>query len=506
MDISSSPTLGPLKYSSTQDDYEAYTTFQGLAVVTAHYVSHLDDISTADRFRHGLTFDFDFDHGATNVSNKQPAAVVVEATFAGSGTETLVMTMAGVQTSVINSSTASSGTGTTIRGVQSIVETSSSCTKSGIIYAFSGTATHGGAFTLGNVVGCQVAAQTGSGSSTITSATSYVASYGLSGGTITTYTGFSANAGIAGSIGTWIGFKASGSAATTNIGFYQDDSAAQNRFVGKTKFGADSAPTAQAHFAAHSTTASSAPIKLVTGTAMTTPEDGAIEYHASHLYFTVGSTRYQIDQQGGSAAHTMLDGGTVHSDTATQTVSRGSIIYGNATPKWDELVIGSSGKVLTSDGTDVSWQTPATALPSQTKWNTTATTTSYTSTTTLGDITGLTGFTLVASKTYSIVGAIVASSGSGTPDLNIGFDFSSAPSSVNIGYTSATDQGRITADNTNSGIIDVIAATNTVVQISGTFKAGAGAGTLAARACQNTSNVNTVVVEGGSWIQIAQLD
>jgi hypothetical protein len=58
-------------------------------------------------------------------------------------------------------------------------------------------------------------------------------------------------------------------------------------------------PTAQLHIAAGTATANTAPIKLNTGTALTTPEDGALEYHSSHLYFTIGSTRYQLDQQSG---------------------------------------------------------------------------------------------------------------------------------------------------------------------------------------------------------------
>lgn len=61
-----------------------------------------------------------------------------------------------------------------------------------------------------------------------------------------------------------------------------------------------SSPTAKLHFPAHSATANSAPIKFTSGTAMTTPEDGAFEYHGSHLYFTIGSTRYQLDQQAAS--------------------------------------------------------------------------------------------------------------------------------------------------------------------------------------------------------------
>src|SRR6185369_9257852 len=51
----------------------------------------------------------------------------------------------------------------------------------------------------------------------------------------------------------------------------------------------------------------------------------------------------------------LLDG-TNHTDTVAQTVSRGSLIVGNSTPKWDELTIGANRTVLTSDGTDASWQ------------------------------------------------------------------------------------------------------------------------------------------------------
>lgn len=61
-----------------------------------------------------------------------------------------------------------------------------------------------------------------------------------------------------------------------------------------------------------------------------------------------------ITSSGGS---TVLLDGSAHTDTVAQTVSRGSLIYGDSTPKWNELTIGSSGKVIHSDGTDASWQT-----------------------------------------------------------------------------------------------------------------------------------------------------
>ena len=54
------------------------------------------------------------------------------------------------------------------------------------------------------------------------------------------------------------------------------------------------------------------------------------------------------------ATHVLLDG-SVHTDTAAQGVTRGSIIYANSTPKWDELVKGSTGQFLQSGASDVSW-------------------------------------------------------------------------------------------------------------------------------------------------------
>jgi len=52
--------------------------------------------------------------------------------------------------------------------------------------------------------------------------------------------------------------------------------------------------------------------------------------------------------------HTVLDA-SKHTDSVAQTVTRGSLIYGNSTPKWDELVVGAANSVLWTDGTDVSW-------------------------------------------------------------------------------------------------------------------------------------------------------
>lgn len=87
------------------------------------------------------------------------------------------------------------------------------------------------------------------------------------------------------------------------------------------------------------------------------------------LQYDSTSTRWRalggIGTGGGTNA--LLDGSS-HTDTVAQTVSRGSLIYGNSTPAWDELTIGTLNKVLATDGTDAAWTTltlshlPATVL------------------------------------------------------------------------------------------------------------------------------------------------
>ncbi len=67
-----------------------------------------------------------------------------------------------------------------------------------------------------------------------------------------------------------------------------------------------------------------------------------------------GGTDLEFAAASGSSPHALLDG-TQNNDTVANAPSRGSLIYGNATPKWDELVLGSAKKVLASDGTDAGW-------------------------------------------------------------------------------------------------------------------------------------------------------
>ena len=53
---------------------------------------------------------------------------------------------------------------------------------------------------------------------------------------------------------------------------------------------------------------------------------------------------------------------TRHSDTTADAATRGSVIIGNATNQWDELLVGAANNFLTNDGTDVSWGVDGSAL------------------------------------------------------------------------------------------------------------------------------------------------
>lgn len=82
-------------------------------------------------------------------------------------------------------------------------------------------------------------------------------------------------------------------------------------------------PTAVVHLKAGTASAGTAPLKFTSGTNLTTEEDGAMEYNGSHLYFTIGSTRYQLDQQGGGSTQ-------VWNETPTGLVNSSNTIYTTA--------------------------------------------------------------------------------------------------------------------------------------------------------------------------------
>ena len=96
-------------------------------------------------------------------------------------------------------------------------------------------------------------------------------------------------------------------------------------------------PQARLHIAAGTNVANTAPIKLTSGAALATVEDGAIEYHDNHLYVTVATNR------GGTPVteRHIVDNGIDVNDTAasTLTLSKSSKITQIFTGSIDNQII-----------------------------------------------------------------------------------------------------------------------------------------------------------------------
>jgi len=65
------------------------------------------------------------------------------------------------------------------------------------------------------------------------------------------------------------------------------------------------------------------------------------------------ANKQYVDDTAAAEGHNILS--TAHGDAEANSVSRGSLIYGNSDPNWAELELGTSGYILRSDGTDVGW-------------------------------------------------------------------------------------------------------------------------------------------------------
>lgn len=93
-------------------------------------------------------------------------------------------------------------------------------------------------------------------------------------------------------------------------------------------------------------TAGTAPLKFTSGTNLTTPEDGAVEFNGTHFYGSVGSTRYQLDQQSGGSNLTRV----------TSTISGGTptrVLYDSLGVLGEYAVSGTGNVALTTSPTFV---------------------------------------------------------------------------------------------------------------------------------------------------------
>jgi hypothetical protein len=81
--------------------------------------------------------------------------------------------------------------------------------------------------------------------------------------------------------------------SSTDAGTYKLQVTGNTYMSGKQSIGTTS-NTALLHLAAGSTTANTAPLKFTSGTNLTTPENGAVEYDGTNYFVTSGNTRYAL--------------------------------------------------------------------------------------------------------------------------------------------------------------------------------------------------------------------
>jgi len=88
-------------------------------------------------------------------------------------------------------------------------------------------------------------------------------------------------------------------------------------------------------------TAGTAPLKFSSGTLLTTPEAGAVEFNTDSLYFTIttGTARKKV---------------AIYDDTSG---ANGDLYYRDSSGNFVRLGIGSSGQVLKSTGSVPAWST-----------------------------------------------------------------------------------------------------------------------------------------------------
>ena len=109
-------------------------------------------------------------------------------------------------------------------------------------------------------------------------------------------------------------------------------------------------PTAKLHLAAGTTTASTAPLKFTTGSLLSTPEDGALEYASSNLYYTIGATRYVIPMNtaAGNYSNVSTIGNTSGSITMTP-MAGNSVVINAATVSTSS----TTGALIVSGGAGI---------------------------------------------------------------------------------------------------------------------------------------------------------
>lgn len=238
-----------------------------------------------------------------------------------------------------------------ITGQMNLNTTGTATTVDGLLFAIIGGVGHGAVTTMR---GIHLSLDTQANVTAFTQIN--LSAPGINAGTTTTLTDIRIPDAIgAGSVTTQIGLHITAlTKATTNRPILSEGG--DSIHVGRFHFGGNVAPTANVHLAAGTATASTAPLKLTSGTSLTAAEAGAVEFTTDDLFFTIttGTARKRLaitDPVGGLTSGRVpfaTTNGRITDDPdltfATDTLTATKIV-GTTTIK-----VGTAAGYLSSDG------------------------------------------------------------------------------------------------------------------------------------------------------------
>jgi hypothetical protein len=194
--------------------------------------------------------------------------------------------------------------------------------------------------------------------------------------------------------------------------------------------------------------------------------------------------------------------GTVGADkggTGQSTLTLNNVLLGNGTSAVQFVAPGTSGNVLTSDGTTWASTSPAGAWTLLKK----AANQSVTASTVLVDVTSLT-FTMDANKTYAIRAVLTSNNGAG--GIKISFNGTTAATSIRFNGVGASVSAPPSAAQSYASPIFQFTGGSAVnlFTINGIVQNGASASTFSLTFAQSSAS-GTTTIEKGSYLEYAEI-
>lgn len=277
---------------------------------------------------------------------------------------TTTQTVGGLKTwsnlGVFNAGIASTGAIINLNASSNFATNINTGTSNGAVNIANGT-TGGNTITIGNIVGSTgVVQRVGTGNYSLDGVAGSTYTFGASTITGTITIGGTAQTGAIG-IGTGTGAQTlnfgTGGTGIKNINI-GTGAVANTILIGNTTAGTRTAlnvvsPTAQLHLGAGRNTANQgAPLKFTSGTNLTTPENGAVEFDGTNYYVTSNTTRYTL-------AKTLTATASLNFGNTPTNTSRDLTIAVNGAALSDVVVLGIPNSAVNNNTSFSAWVSSA---------------------------------------------------------------------------------------------------------------------------------------------------